>query len=177
MSTAASEPNPVPGEDSQVLTTTIQATPLPFRSGGAGTEVAPTPASLGEEETGVRFILIVEKELEIQAYPLKKVIHTIGRSADNSIRIQDRYLSRHHAYLVRVPSGSHYTYSLFDGDRERSLPSRNGVFVNDRRIKSHSLSTGDVIYFGPNVRAMLCSVELSENSEQLEERVPVEMSR
>lgn len=157
--------------------TTIQATPLPFRPDGALGSTYPGVEEPGETEGGVRFILLVEKESEIQAFPLSHVIHTIGRSADNSIRIQDRYLSRHHAYLVRVPSGVSYTYSLFDGDRQRSLPSRNGVFVNDRRVKSHSLRSGDVIYLGPNVRAMLYSVALPDNSERLAERIPAEMPR
>lgn len=167
------------GEESQNLTaTTIQATPLPFRSEGTGGEVDPTYGIAGEEDGGIRFVLIIEREMEIQAYPLRQVIHTIGRSADNSIRIQDRYLSRHHAYLVRVPSGASYTYSVFDGDRERSLPSRNGVFVNDQRIKNHILRMGDVVYLGPNVRMVLHSVALPENSDRTAEgRVPAELSR
>lgn len=164
------DPNPITGlgETHRLSATTVQATPLPFRTQNPADLQAPVAPLPGAEDVGVQFFLIVEKEQEIQTYPLENVIHTIGRSADNSIRIQDRFLSRHHAYLVRVPLGNSYTYSLFDGDREQSLPSRNGVFVNNQRISSYSLHMDDVIYFGPNVRARLYAMASSRNSESPE---------
>jgi pSer/pThr/pTyr-binding forkhead associated (FHA) protein len=42
---------------------------------------------------------------------------------------------------------------LFDGGREDNTPSRNGVFVNGQRVKEHILKPGDVIHFGPGIRA------------------------
>lgn len=179
-STLGSYPNPIPDSEShRHASTTIQATPLPFRADSLNGSAGDLPSHGGSEEIGVQFVLIVEMEQEIQIYPLNTVIYTIGRSVDNSIHIQDRFLSRHHAYLVRVPLGEGYTYSLFDGDREQSLPSRNGVFVNDQRIKSHSLRTGDVIYFGPNVRAILCSKATltPEQKADSEKGVPAEAPR
>ncbi len=104
----------------------------------------------------IRFVLIMQTQEGSRFIDLQEVVETIGRSIDNSIHIPDRYLSRHHAYLVRVPDPitDSYTYCLFDGDRNAHSLSANGVFVNSTQVRSHLLQTGDEIYFGPNVRAI-----------------------
>jgi pSer/pThr/pTyr-binding forkhead associated (FHA) protein len=85
---------------------------------------------------------------------LSDVVETIGRSSDNSIQIQDRFLSRYHAHLVRVPDPQtdSYTYCVFDGGREVRTPSKNGVYVNGMQVRSHLLKPGDVVFLGPSVR-------------------------
>jgi pSer/pThr/pTyr-binding forkhead associated (FHA) protein len=126
---------------------------IPIPTQGKSSRVSPTPlpfAAQTSDEAG--FVLVMEHELETQLILLKTVIHTLGRASDNTTRIQDRYLSRHHAYLVRVPHRASYTYCLFDGSRVDNTPSRNGVFVDDCQVKSRILNVGDIIYLGPNVR-------------------------
>lgn len=127
---------PIP---TQEKTFRVSPTPLPF----AGQTLDP-------DEAG--FALIMEHELDTQIVLLKTVIHTLGRSSDNTTRIQDKYLSRHHAYFVRVPHKTSYTYCVFDGNRADNTLSRNGVFVDDCQVKSRILKVGDIIYLGPNVR-------------------------
>ncbi|PXX60996.1 DNA-binding SARP family transcriptional activator [Nocardia tenerifensis] len=64
---------------------------------------------------------------------------TIGRSADNDIRLQDAKTSRHHAKVV------------VDGEvvRIEDRDSANGVYVNDRRVRGRaSLVPGDRIRIG-----------------------------
>lgn len=69
---------------------------------------------------------------------LEQAIVSIGRSPDNTIVLDDPYVSRLHAQ-VRLRFGR---YTIFDTD------SQAGVFVNDVRVREHRLQTGDVIRVG-----------------------------
>ena len=62
----------------------------------------------------------------------------VGRSDHNDIPISSRFVSRHHALLVRH-GGSTF---LMD------LNSTNGTFVNSRRVSNHVLIHDDVITIG-----------------------------
>lgn len=62
----------------------------------------------------------------------------LGRSEHNDIAINSRFISRHHALLVRHGSSTF----LMD------LNSTNGTFVNSRRISNHVLVNDDVITIG-----------------------------
>lgn len=62
----------------------------------------------------------------------------IGRSPDNEIYIQSKFVSRHHAQLT----SDEYGCSIED------LNSTNGVFIGEERIKKHRLKDGDVVSLG-----------------------------
>jgi pSer/pThr/pTyr-binding forkhead associated (FHA) protein/type II secretory pathway predicted ATPase ExeA len=62
----------------------------------------------------------------------------LGRSEHNDIAISSKFISRHHALLVRHGS----TTFLMD------LNSTNGTFVNSRRVSNHVLVHDDVISVG-----------------------------
>ena len=62
----------------------------------------------------------------------------IGRSAHNDLRIDSKFVSRHHALLVRHGSST----LLMD------LNSANGTFVNSRRISNQVLAHDDVLTIG-----------------------------
>ena len=62
----------------------------------------------------------------------------IGRSEHNDISIDSRFISRHHALLVRHGSSTF----LMD------LNSTNGIMVNARRVSNHVLLHDDVITIG-----------------------------
>jgi transcriptional regulator with GAF, ATPase, and Fis domain/pSer/pThr/pTyr-binding forkhead associated (FHA) protein len=66
---------------------------------------------------------------------------TIGRSAENSLQIDDLNSSRHHCELHEGKDG----LELIDKD------SRNGTFVNGRRVTRKSLQPGDKIEIGTTV--------------------------
>ena len=74
----------------------------------------------------------------IQELTMDKVRLLIGRSDHNDIAIGSRFISRHHALLVRHGA----TTFLMD------LNSTNGTFVNSRRISNHVLMHDDVITVG-----------------------------
>lgn len=68
-----------------------------------------------------------------------KQIYTIGRAADNDIRIKDINVSRKHAVIQLTGSGQ---ILLSD------CQSRNGTFVNGKRIATAYVREGDRIAFG-----------------------------
>lgn len=72
----------------------------------------------------------------------------IGRAEDNEICLTDSQVSRLHAALFRQQDGS---WRLVD------LSSKNGTFVNGRRVSSAILSQGDEIVMG-NVRTNLAEL-------------------
>jgi type II secretory pathway predicted ATPase ExeA/pSer/pThr/pTyr-binding forkhead associated (FHA) protein len=62
----------------------------------------------------------------------------IGRTEHNDLRLESKFVSRHHALLVRHGSST----LLMD------LNSANGTFVNSRRISNQVLANDDVITLG-----------------------------
>ena len=79
--------------------------------------------------------LIIEGQRVVR---LAQAIIHIGRSTSNDVVIDDAYTSRLHAQ-IRLRFGQ---YVIFDTD------SHAGTFVNDVRIREHSLRAGDVIRVG-----------------------------
>jgi general secretion pathway protein A len=62
----------------------------------------------------------------------------IGRTNDNDLQIDSKFVSRHHAQIVTTRDGS----SIED------LNSTNGIFVRGRRIRRSKLAEGDVVKIG-----------------------------
>lgn len=63
---------------------------------------------------------------------------TVGRTADNDLRLQAHYMSRHHAVLLLAGTDT----VLED------LHSTNGTFVNGEQITRRILRDGDAVTFG-----------------------------
>lgn len=63
---------------------------------------------------------------------------TIGRSADNSLQLDDKTISKHHARIV--------TY--FNANYVEDLSSTNGTYVNGKKIKKQILQPGDILKVG-----------------------------
>lgn len=65
-------------------------------------------------------------------------IINIGRSDDNHIVLDDRFVSRHHVQ-IRSRFGKHIVFDV---------NSRAGTFVNNVKVSEHELRAGDVISIG-----------------------------
>jgi len=72
----------------------------------------------------------------------------IGRSELCDITISSRFVSKHHALLVRTNSAMH----LLD------LNSTNGTFINSRRIQSKVMRHQDVISLGNHGIKLICPI-------------------
>jgi type II secretory pathway predicted ATPase ExeA len=62
----------------------------------------------------------------------------IGRTSDNDLRLNSKFVSRHHAQII-----TDMQHSILE-----DLNSTNGVFVRQQRVKKHRLRNGDVIQIG-----------------------------
>ena len=62
----------------------------------------------------------------------------VGRSPDNEVYIDSKFISRHHAQLV----------SSDEGCLLEDLNSTNGIYMNDAPVKRQVLADGDVISIG-----------------------------
>ncbi|HEX7062375.1 MAG TPA: AAA family ATPase [Woeseiaceae bacterium] len=62
----------------------------------------------------------------------------VGRSPDNEIYIQSKFVSRHHAQLTNDESGCVI----------EDLNSTNGVYIGSERIKKYRLKDGDIVSLG-----------------------------
>ena len=71
-------------------------------------------------------------------YPLFKDRMTIGRTPRNDIYLAAEFISRQHAMVVS------------DGNSTRIMDrgSKNGVYVNSKRVTEHTLTTGDRVLIG-----------------------------
>ncbi|MBT8137445.1 MAG: FHA domain-containing protein [Gammaproteobacteria bacterium] len=90
------------------------------------------------QRTGGARIVVTYKGKRIAKYRLAKRKIMIGRRHDCDIRINSRSASRHHAQI----------FSVLDEDYVLDLDSKNGTFVNARRVKKHTLEDGDVVSIG-----------------------------
>ena len=62
----------------------------------------------------------------------------IGRTAENDLQIDSKFVSRHHAQIVTTLQGSIV----------EDLNSTNGVYVRSKRVRRHLLNDGDVVQIG-----------------------------
>ena len=74
--------------------------------------------------------------LDTFSFPLGRVI--IGRSPDNEIYIESKFVSRHHAQLISDENGCVI----------EDLNSTNGVFLGEKQVKKYRLRDGDIISLG-----------------------------
>jgi type II secretory pathway predicted ATPase ExeA len=62
----------------------------------------------------------------------------IGRTPNNDLQIDSKFISRHHCQILSTPTGC----TIED------LNSRNGVFIKSKRVRLHHLNDGDVVTIG-----------------------------
>jgi len=92
----------------------------------------------GKERDRVTRVLIGSVDGQELRFPLFKDRLTIGRTEQNDIQLDATYVSRRHAVIVT------------DREATRVIDwgSKNGVFVNSKRITEHFLKNGDTVTIG-----------------------------
>jgi pSer/pThr/pTyr-binding forkhead associated (FHA) protein len=109
---------------------------------GAGATAAP-PGSTPNgpaEGTGAAIgrILIATDGRTVQEVPLKVGRIIVGRTTDNDVQIDSRFVSRHHCQVITTP----HACVIED------LNSTNGIYVKSKRVRRHYLNDGDVVQLG-----------------------------
>jgi general secretion pathway protein A len=97
---------------------------------------APPPSSESTHVVG-RILLASEGKTLVER-ELKPGRLVIGRTADNDLQIDSKFISRHHCQLVTQP----------DSCLIEDLNSTNGIFVQSKRVRRHNLNDGDVVQVG-----------------------------
>jgi type II secretory pathway predicted ATPase ExeA len=62
----------------------------------------------------------------------------IGRTPDNDLQIDSKFISRHHCQII----------TQGDSCVIEDLNSTNGIYVQSKRVRRHNLNDGDVVYVG-----------------------------
>ena len=90
------------------------------------------------ERERVTRLLIGKIDGQELRFPLFKDRLTMGRTRQNDIQLKSEHISRRHAVIV------------IEGDITRVIDwgSKNGVFVNSKRVKEHFLKNGDLVGVG-----------------------------
>ena len=89
----------------------------------------------------------------------------IGRTPDNDLQVDSKFVSRHHAQVITTP----------DGSVIEDLNSTNGIFLGAKRVRRHRLQPGDILTLGQHklgyfrVEPAVDTTSLARDSEDSEE--------
>jgi pSer/pThr/pTyr-binding forkhead associated (FHA) protein len=109
-----------------------------LRAATAAAAQAPAPSPVIGPETVLARIIIAHAGEHIEERPLRLGRLIVGRTVDNDLQIDSKFISRHHCQITTTAEGS----VLED------LNSTNGVYVKSKRVRRHHLNDGDVIVLG-----------------------------
>lgn len=92
-------------------------------------------------------LVFLSGELIAVPIPLEREEVILGRALEADVRVNDTLVSRQHARITAAPTESQVAmeYVLHDMD------SRNGTFLNGRRIRREKLENGDKITIGDTI--------------------------
>jgi type II secretory pathway predicted ATPase ExeA len=100
-------------------------------------ESHPAPRLLSGNEVLARIIVAHGGE-HVEERPLRIGRVVVGRTADNDVQIDSKFISRHHCQITTTA----------DGSVLEDLNSTNGVYVKSKRVRRHHLNDGDVVVLG-----------------------------
>jgi general secretion pathway protein A len=83
-------------------------------------------------------ILVASAGKTLMERELKTGRLVVGRTPDNDLQIDSKFISRHHCHIV-----THADSSLIE-----DLNSTNGIYVQSKRVRRHNLNDGDVVQVG-----------------------------
>ncbi len=83
-----------------------------------------------------RYFVLMDGDTEIVHVLGRRT--TLGRGLDNDVRIDTKFISRHHAVVLAGPNQTVV----------EDLRSTNGVLVNGRRVTRSALRDGDIVHVG-----------------------------
>jgi general secretion pathway protein A len=91
-----------------------------------------------ESSHAVGRILLASEGKTVVERVLKPGRLVIGRTPDNDLQIDSKFISRHHCQIV----------TQADSCLIEDLNSTNGIFVQSKRVRRHNLNDGDVVQVG-----------------------------
>jgi type II secretory pathway predicted ATPase ExeA len=94
-----------------------------------------TATQIGEP---VGRIIVATEGRTTQELPLAVGRTIVGRTIDNDLQIDSRFVSRHHCQIITGAEGSVI----------EDLNSTNGIFVQGKRVRRYNLNDGDIVVIG-----------------------------
>jgi general secretion pathway protein A len=114
----------------------------------------------GTREIVGRLIIATEGRT-LSDVPLKLGRVIVGRTADNDVQIDSRFVSRHHCQIIATGQGCVV----------EDLNSTNGIHVQGKRVRRHNLNDGDVVVIGKH-EIMYVDERLPPKRKDFTETVP-----
>jgi general secretion pathway protein A len=107
--------------------------PAPSGTGSVGS----VPADNGGQQVHGRLLVATDgRTVEERLLRVGRII--VGRTPDNDLQIDSRFVSRHHCQIVTTLHSSVI----------EDLNSTNGIYVKSKRVRRHYLNDGDVVVIG-----------------------------
>jgi general secretion pathway protein A len=97
----------------------------------------PQPAA-DPSQPAVGRLLVATDGRTVQEIPLRVGRIIVGRTVDNDLQIDSRFVSRHHCQIITTSNSCVI----------EDLNSTNGIYVKSRRVRRHYLNDGDVVIVG-----------------------------
>jgi general secretion pathway protein A len=110
----------------------------PHHQAAEAERLPPPPAVTQDGRPALARLLVATDGRTVQEIPLRPGRVIIGRTPDNELHIDSRFISRHHCQVITTP------HSCVIED----LNSTNGIFVKANRVRRHYLNDGDVVLIG-----------------------------
>jgi general secretion pathway protein A len=99
---------------------------------------APPGAGADATREIVGRVIIATEGRTLSDVPLRVGRIILGRTADNDVQIDSRFVSRHHCQIITTAQGSVV----------EDLNSTNGIHVQGKRVRRYHLNDGDVVVIG-----------------------------
>jgi general secretion pathway protein A len=98
----------------------------------------PAPAAIPEPGAAMARLMVASDGRTVQEVTLRIGRLIVGRTPDNDLQIDSRFISRHHCQVITT------AHSCVIED----LNSTNGIYVKSNRVRRHHLNDGDVVLLG-----------------------------
>ena len=98
----------------------------------------PAPAAIPEPGAAMARLLVASDGRTVQEVTLRIGRFIVGRTPDNDLQIDSRFISRHHCQVITT------AHSCVIED----LNSTNGIYVKSNRVRRYHLNDGDVVLIG-----------------------------
>jgi general secretion pathway protein A len=112
-------------------------------------------------QTIVGRILVATDGRTVQEIPLEIGRIIVGRTTDNDLQVDSRFVSRHHCQIVTTANSCVI----------EDLNSTNGIYVKSKRVRRHYLNDGDVVVIGKH-ELIYVDERLAKTRNPLSETVP-----
>jgi pSer/pThr/pTyr-binding forkhead associated (FHA) protein len=124
-------------------------------------ELAQRAAQADAAQPVIGRILVATDGRTVQEIPLNVGRIIVGRTPDNDLQVDSRFVSRHHCQIVTTANSCVI----------EDLNSTNGIYVKSKRVRRHYLNDGDVVVIGKH-ELIYVDERLAKTRNTLTETVP-----